>query len=96
MDEEKNKEKMPEDVSYSPQEETQIINHKSEDHPEENTKDNIHEQEESVVSYEQTPEASRGNQTMAVKSVSSSPECSASPVPSTQPQLTEGSHFMCV
>ncbi|KAM5255038.1 pleckstrin homology domain-containing family A member 5 isoform 23-T23 [Hipposideros larvatus] len=96
MDEEKNKEKMPEDVSYSPQEETQIINHKSEGHPEENTKDNIHEQEESVVSYEQTPEASRGNQTMAVKSVSSSPECSASPVPSTQPQLTEGSHFMCV
>nr|XP_019570202.1 PREDICTED: pleckstrin homology domain-containing family A member 5 isoform X14 [Rhinolophus sinicus] len=96
MDEEKNKEKMPEDVSYSPQEEKQITNHKSEGHPEENTKDNIHEQEESVVSYELIPEASKGNQTMAVKSVSSSPECSASPVPSTQPQLTEGSHFMCV
>lgn len=96
MDEEKNKEKMPEEISYSPQEETQIINHKSEGHPEENTKDNIHEQEESVASYEHTPEASRGNQTTAVKSVSSSPECSASPVPSTQPQLTEGSHFMCV
>ncbi|XP_074182060.1 pleckstrin homology domain-containing family A member 5 isoform X14 [Rhinolophus sinicus] len=96
MDEEKNKEKMPEDVSYSPQEEKQITNHKSEGHPEENTKDNIHEQEESIVSYELIPEASKGNQTMAVKSVSSSPECSASPVPSTQPQLTEGSHFMCV
>lgn len=96
MDEEKNKEKMPEDVSYSPQEEKQITNHKSEGYPEENTKDNIHEQEESVVSYELIPEASKGNQTMAVKSVSSSPECSASPVPSTQPQLTEGSHFMCV
>lgn len=96
MDEEKNKEKMPEDVSYSPQEEKQITNHKSEGYPEENTKDNIHEQEESVGSYELIPEASKGNQTMAVKSVSSSPECSASPVPSTQPQLTEGSHFMCV
>ncbi|XP_032972770.1 pleckstrin homology domain-containing family A member 5 isoform X6 [Rhinolophus ferrumequinum] len=96
IDDEKNKEKMPEDVSYSPQEEKQITNHKSEGHPEENAKDNIHEQEESVVSYELIPEASKGNQTMAVKSVSSSPECSASPVPSTQPQLTEGSHFMCV
>uniref|UniRef100_A0A2K6KH63 Pleckstrin homology domain containing A5 n=1 Tax=Rhinopithecus bieti TaxID=61621 RepID=A0A2K6KH63_RHIBE len=30
------------------------------------------------------------------KSLSPSPESSASPVPSTQPQLTEGSHFMCV
>ncbi|XP_023394014.1 pleckstrin homology domain-containing family A member 5 [Pteropus vampyrus] len=80
----------------SPQDETQITNHKSEGHSEEDTKDSIHEQEESVVSYELTPEASRGNQTMAVKSLSSSPESSASPVPSTQPQLTEGSHFMCV
>lgn len=38
-----------------------MTNHKSEGHPEENTKDSIHEQEESVVSYE----ASKGNQTMA-------------------------------
>ncbi|XP_039738498.1 pleckstrin homology domain-containing family A member 5 isoform X2 [Pteropus medius] len=96
MDKERNKEKIPEAVSYSPQDETQITNHKSEGHSEEDTKDSIHEQEESVVSYELTPEASRGNQTMAVKSLSSSPESSASPVPSTQPQLTEGSHFMCV
>ncbi|XP_077931810.1 pleckstrin homology domain-containing family A member 5 isoform X9 [Halichoerus grypus] len=97
MDKEGNQEKMPEDVSYSsPQDEIQIINHKAESHPEENIKDNIHEQEETIVSYEQTPEASRGNQTMAVQSLSPSPESSASPVPATQPQLTEGSHFMCV
>ncbi|XP_073734012.1 pleckstrin homology domain-containing family A member 5 isoform X14 [Callorhinus ursinus] len=96
MDKEGNKEKMPEDVSYSPQDEVQITNHKAESHPEENIKDNLHEQEETIVSYEQTPEASRGNQTMAVQSLSPSPESSASPVPATQPQLTEGSHFMCV
>ncbi|XP_004409141.1 PREDICTED: pleckstrin homology domain-containing family A member 5 isoform X3 [Odobenus rosmarus divergens] len=96
MDKEGNKEKVPEDVSYSPQDEIQITNHKAESHPEENIKDNIHEQEETIVSYEQTPEASRGNQTMAVQSLSPSPESSASPVPTTQPQLTEGSHFMCV
>ncbi|XP_073862447.1 pleckstrin homology domain-containing family A member 5 isoform X34 [Macaca fascicularis] len=91
------KEKMPEDVTFSPQDETQITNHKPEDHPEENTKNNADEQEETVISYESTPEVSRGNQTMAgMKSLSPSPESSASPVPSTQPQLTEGSHFMCV
>ncbi|XP_044241141.1 pleckstrin homology domain-containing family A member 5 isoform X2 [Ursus arctos] len=65
MDKEANKEKVPEDVSYSPQDETQITNHKAESHPEENIKDNILEQEETIVSYEQTPEASRGNQTTA-------------------------------
>uniref|UniRef100_A0A8C9HG87 Pleckstrin homology domain containing A5 n=1 Tax=Piliocolobus tephrosceles TaxID=591936 RepID=A0A8C9HG87_9PRIM len=96
MDKERNKEKMPEDVTLSPQDETQITNHKPEDHPEENTKNNVDEQEETVISYESTPEVSRGNQTMAVKSLSPSPESSASSVPSTQPQLTEGSHFMCV
>ncbi|XP_066211145.1 pleckstrin homology domain-containing family A member 5 isoform X14 [Saccopteryx leptura] len=96
MDKERNKEKMPEDISYSLQDETQITNHKSEGHHEEDTKDNIHEQEESVISNELAPEASKENQTVAVKSLPSSPESSASPVPSAQPQLTEGSHFMCV
>lgn len=96
MDKERNKEKMSEDITYSPQDETQITNHKPEVHTEENTKNNIHEQEETVISYEPTPELSRENQTMAVKSLSPSPESSASPGPSTQPQLTEGSHFMCV
>ncbi|XP_041591373.1 pleckstrin homology domain-containing family A member 5 isoform X12 [Vulpes lagopus] len=65
IDKEGNQEKMPEDVSCSPQDETQIINHKAESHLEENIKDNIHEQEETIVSYEQTPEASRESQTMA-------------------------------
>ncbi|XP_060514222.1 pleckstrin homology domain-containing family A member 5 isoform X8 [Panthera onca] len=65
MDKERNKEKMSEDVSFSPQDETQIPNHKAESHPEENIKDDIHEQEETIASCEQTPEASRGNQTMA-------------------------------
>ncbi|XP_055136467.2 pleckstrin homology domain-containing family A member 5 isoform X35 [Symphalangus syndactylus] len=96
MDKERNKEKMPEDVTFSPQDETQITNHKPEDHPEENTKNSVDEQEETVTSYESTPEVSRGNQTMAVKSLSPSPESLASPVPSTQPQLTEGSHFMSI
>ncbi|XP_039104937.1 pleckstrin homology domain-containing family A member 5 isoform X3 [Hyaena hyaena] len=96
IDKERNKEKMSEDASFSPQDETQIPNHKAESHPEENTKDDIHEQEETIASCEQTPEASRGNQTTTVKSPSPSPESSASPVPASQPQLTEGSHFMCV
>lgn len=95
MDKGRNKESTPEDVSYSPQEETQITNHKSEGHPEEDTED-IQEREESVVSYELTPEASKGHQTATVKSLPSSPESSASPGPPAQPQLTEGSHFMCV
>ncbi|XP_055214398.1 pleckstrin homology domain-containing family A member 5 isoform X27 [Gorilla gorilla gorilla] len=65
MDKERNKEKMPDDVTFSPQDETQITNHKPEEHPEENTKNSVDEQEETVISYESTPEVSRGNQTMA-------------------------------
>uniref|UniRef100_A0A8D0ZE27 Pleckstrin homology domain containing A5 n=1 Tax=Sus scrofa TaxID=9823 RepID=A0A8D0ZE27_PIG len=66
MDKEESKEKMPEDVSYSsPPDESQITNHKPEGHPEENIKDDIRDQEETVISCELTPEASRGNQTMA-------------------------------
>ncbi|XP_043296494.1 pleckstrin homology domain-containing family A member 5 isoform X2 [Cervus canadensis] len=96
MDKEGDKKEMPERVPYSPQEESQIPNHKPEGPPAEDTKDDIHEQEENVLSYELTPEASRGNQTMAAQSLPPSPGSSASPVPSAQPQLTEGSHFMCV
>uniref|UniRef100_A0A452FPA8 Pleckstrin homology domain containing A5 n=1 Tax=Capra hircus TaxID=9925 RepID=A0A452FPA8_CAPHI len=65
MDKEGDKKEMPEHVPYSPQEESQIPNHKPEGPPAEDTKDDIHEQEENVLSYELTPEASRGNQTMA-------------------------------
>ncbi|XP_075863743.1 pleckstrin homology domain-containing family A member 5 isoform X13 [Microcebus murinus] len=65
MDKEGDKEQMPEDVAHSPQEEAQITNHKPEGHLEENIKDSIPEQEETVTSYESTPEVSRGSQTMA-------------------------------
>ncbi|KAM9684669.1 pleckstrin homology domain-containing family A member 5 isoform 2-T2 [Dama dama] len=65
MDKEGDKKEMPEHVPYSPQEESQIPNHKPEGPPAEDTKDDTHEQEENVLSYELTPEASRGNQTMA-------------------------------
>ena len=65
MDKEGDKKEVPEHVPYSPQEESQIPNHKPEGPPAEDTKDDIHEQEENVLSYELTPEASRGNQTMA-------------------------------
>uniref|UniRef100_A0A287BLI4 Pleckstrin homology domain containing A5 n=1 Tax=Sus scrofa TaxID=9823 RepID=A0A287BLI4_PIG len=79
MDKEESKEKMPEDVSYSsPPDESQITNHKPEGHPEENIKDDIRDQEETVISYELTPEASRGNQTMAVPS---NPFSSPTPLP---------------
>ncbi|KAK2101468.1 Pleckstrin y domain-containing A member 5 [Saguinus oedipus] len=53
-DKERNREKMPEDVMYSPQDETQITNYKPEDHLEENTKNNVDEQEEAVISYQST------------------------------------------
>nr|XP_015091154.1 pleckstrin homology domain-containing family A member 5 isoform X9 [Vicugna pacos]XP_031526484.1 pleckstrin homology domain-containing family A member 5 isoform X1 [Vicugna pacos]XP_031526489.1 pleckstrin homology domain-containing family A member 5 isoform X1 [Vicugna pacos]XP_031526490.1 pleckstrin homology domain-containing family A member 5 isoform X1 [Vicugna pacos] len=99
IDKERSEEKMPADVSHSPQDESQVTNHKPEGHPEEDTKDDAQEQEETVTAYELTPEASRGNQAMAAKSLSPSPEssaASASPAPSAQPQLMEGSHFMCV
>uniref|UniRef100_A0A8C4M7N8 Pleckstrin homology domain containing A5 n=1 Tax=Equus asinus asinus TaxID=83772 RepID=A0A8C4M7N8_EQUAS len=51
---------------YSKGDETQITNHKAEGHPEEDTKDDIPEQEETAISYDGSPEASRGNQAMAV------------------------------
>ncbi|XP_045144391.1 pleckstrin homology domain-containing family A member 5 isoform X10 [Echinops telfairi] len=97
MNKEKTKENMPEDVSYSsPQDVAWITNPTPDDRSEEHAKDNAHTQEETVTSYELTPEASTGNQSMAGKGLPPPPEPSASPGPSTQPQLTEGSHFMCV
>nr|XP_031526487.1 pleckstrin homology domain-containing family A member 5 isoform X4 [Vicugna pacos] len=65
IDKERSEEKMPADVSHSPQDESQVTNHKPEGHPEEDTKDDAQEQEETVTAYELTPEASRGNQAMA-------------------------------
>ncbi|XP_077871293.1 pleckstrin homology domain-containing family A member 5 isoform X30 [Ictidomys tridecemlineatus] len=65
MDKERNKEKISEDITYSSQDETHITNHKPEARTEEDTKNNIHEQEDTVISYEPTPELSRENETMA-------------------------------
>ena len=45
---------MPEDVSYSPQDETQIINHKAESHPEENMKDNIRKEKDNIHEQDET------------------------------------------
>uniref|UniRef100_A0A0P6JD26 Pleckstrin homology domain-containing family A member 5 isoform 4 n=1 Tax=Heterocephalus glaber TaxID=10181 RepID=A0A0P6JD26_HETGA len=93
-DKESNNEKMPEDITHSPEGETQTPNHKPEGHCEEDMKDSIHEEEEMVTSQESTPEISRENQTPAGKSLPLPPE--PTPLPPTQPQLPEGSHFMCV
>ncbi|EHB15679.1 Pleckstrin-like protein domain-containing family A member 5 [Heterocephalus glaber] len=64
-DKESNNEKMPEDITHSPEGETQTPNHKPEGHCEEDMKDSIHEEEEMVTSQESTPEISRENQTPA-------------------------------
>ncbi|XP_062050880.1 pleckstrin homology domain-containing family A member 5 isoform X4 [Lepus europaeus] len=94
VDKERDKKEMAEDATCSPQDETAVTNHKPEEHPEEAAKDSLHEQEEALTPCEPTPEVSRGSPAAAVKSPSLSPESSASPVPSAQPQLPEGSHFM--
>ncbi|XP_019371158.1 PREDICTED: pleckstrin homology domain-containing family A member 5 isoform X4 [Gavialis gangeticus] len=67
-----------------------VANHKPETRPEKNEAAGVQEQEGFNSSFELSV------QTSAVKSLSSSPESPSSPAPSAQPQLTEGSHFMCV
>ncbi|XP_069904611.1 pleckstrin homology domain-containing family A member 5 isoform X36 [Oryctolagus cuniculus] len=94
VDKERDKKEMAEEATCSPQDETAVTNHKPEEHPEEAAKDSLQEQEEALTPCEPTPEVSRGSPAAAVKSPSLSPESSASPVPSAQPQLPEGSHFM--
>nr|XP_051706776.1 pleckstrin homology domain-containing family A member 5 isoform X18 [Oryctolagus cuniculus] len=94
VDKERDKKEMAEEATCSPQDETAVTNHKPEEHPEEAAKDSLQEQEEALTPCEPTPEVSRGSPAAAVKSPSLSPESSASPVPSAQPQLPEGSHFI--
>ncbi|XP_019400017.1 PREDICTED: pleckstrin homology domain-containing family A member 5 isoform X1 [Crocodylus porosus] len=67
-----------------------VANHKPETRPEKNEAAGVQEQEGFNSSFELSV------QTSAVKSLSSLPESPSSPAPSPQPQLTEGSHFMCV
>ncbi|KAL1776040.1 pleckstrin-likey domain-containing family A member 5 isoform X17 [Sigmodon hispidus] len=93
MDKEKHADQALEDIPCSPQEEVEITNHREEGHPEE--AQSLHEEEEALASFEPPPEVPRESQT-TVKSLSLSPESSASPDPPTPPKLTEGSHFMCV
>ncbi|NXO20017.1 PKHA5 protein, partial [Cisticola juncidis] len=75
---------------------TTVANHKPKTSSEESEILSVQEQEGIVSSFELAAQSSKGNQAAAVKSLPSSPESSLSPAPSTQTQLTEGSHFMCV
>ncbi|XP_038011284.1 pleckstrin homology domain-containing family A member 5 isoform X18 [Motacilla alba alba] len=75
---------------------TTVANHKPKSSSEESEILSVQEQEGIVSSFELAAQPSKGNQAAAVKSLPSSPESSLSPAPSTQTQLTEGSHFMCV
>ncbi|XP_072509679.1 pleckstrin homology domain-containing family A member 5 isoform X3 [Notamacropus eugenii] len=94
MDKQKDKEKPSDDISYSTQIVAPITNHKPEGNSEEKEMTSINEQEGNIISYESAAEISRGNQAIPGKNLPQSPEPSTSPVPSTQPQLTEGSHFI--
>ncbi|NXF37572.1 PKHA5 protein, partial [Nyctibius bracteatus] len=75
---------------------TTVANHKPKTSSEESEVVSVQEQGGIISSFELAAQSSKGNQTTAVKSLPSSPESSLSPAPSTQTQLTEGSHFMCV
>ncbi|KAF1551933.1 Pleckstrin homology domain-containing family A member 5, partial [Eudyptula albosignata] len=75
---------------------TTVTNHKPKTGSEESEVVGVQEQGGIISSFELAAQSSKGNQATAVKSLPSSPESSLSPAPSTQTQLTEGSHFMCV
>ncbi|KFQ83797.1 Pleckstrin homology domain-containing family A member 5, partial [Phoenicopterus ruber ruber] len=75
---------------------TTVTNHKPKTSSEESEVVSVQEQGGIISSFELAAQSSKGNQATAVKSLPSSPESSLSPAPSTQTQLTEGSHFMCV
>ncbi|XP_063251278.1 pleckstrin homology domain-containing family A member 5 isoform X21 [Prinia subflava] len=95
--EKKNKlEETHDDDISSLQSVTTVANHKPKTSSEESEILSVQEQEGIVSSFELAAQSSKGNQAAAVKSLPSSPESSLSPAPSTQTQLTEGSHFMCV
>ncbi|NXI74547.1 PKHA5 protein, partial [Anseranas semipalmata] len=84
------------DGDISLQSVTTVTNHKPKTSSEESEVVSVQQQEGIISSFELAAQSSKGNQATAVKSLPSSPESSLSPAPSTQPQLTEGSHFMCV
>ncbi|XP_010283584.1 PREDICTED: pleckstrin homology domain-containing family A member 5 [Phaethon lepturus] len=94
--EKKNVSEETHDGDTSLQSVTTVTNHKSKTSSEESEVVSVQEQEGIMSSFELAAQASKGNQATTVKSLPSSPESSLSPAPSTQTQLTEGSHFMCV
>ncbi|XP_042651175.1 pleckstrin homology domain-containing family A member 5 isoform X14 [Tyto alba] len=94
--EKKNKLEETHDGDISLQSVTTVTNHKPKTSSEESEVVSVQEQEGIMSSFELAVQSSKGNQATAVKSLPSSPESSLSPAPSTQTQLTEGSHFMCV
>ncbi|KAM9581230.1 pleckstrin homology domain-containing family A member 5 isoform 15-T15 [Guaruba guarouba] len=73
---------------------TTVENHKPKTSSEESEVVSVQEQEGIMSSFELAAQSSKGNKATAVKSLPSSPESSLSPAPSTQTQLTEGSHFI--
>ncbi|KAM9029653.1 pleckstrin homology domain-containing family A member 5 isoform 15-T15 [Ara ararauna] len=94
--EKKNKLEETRDGDISLQNVTTVENHKPKTSSEESEVVSVQEQEGIMSSFELAAQSSKGNKATAVKSLPSSPESSLSPAPSTQTQLTEGSHFMCV
>ncbi|XP_010020448.1 PREDICTED: pleckstrin homology domain-containing family A member 5 [Nestor notabilis] len=94
--EKKNKLEETRDGDTSFQSVTTVVNHKPKMSSEESEVVSVQEQEGIMSSFELAAQSSKGNKATAVKSLPSSPESSLSPAPSTQTQLTEGSHFMCV
>ncbi|KAM9638623.1 pleckstrin homology domain-containing family A member 5 isoform 5-T5 [Morphnus guianensis] len=94
--EKKNKLEETYDGDISLQSVTTVTNHKPKTSSEESEVVSVQEQEGIMSSFELAAQSSKANQATAVKSLPSSPESSLSPAPSTQTQLTEGSHFMCV
>ncbi|XP_052525641.1 pleckstrin homology domain-containing family A member 5 isoform X26 [Tympanuchus pallidicinctus] len=94
--EKNNKVEETHDGDISLQSVTTVSNHKPKTGSEESEAASVQEQKGIIASFELAAQSSKGNQATAVKSLPSSPESSLSPASSTQPQLTEGSHFMCV
>ncbi|XP_040420096.1 pleckstrin homology domain-containing family A member 5 isoform X11 [Cygnus olor] len=94
--EKNNKLDKTQDGDISLQSVTTVTNHKPKTSSEESEVVSVQEKGGIISPFELAAQSSKGNQATAVKSLPSSPESSLSPAPSTQPQLTEGSHFMCV
>ncbi|KAM6090632.1 pleckstrin homology domain-containing family A member 5 isoform 11-T11 [Theristicus caerulescens] len=92
--EKKNKWEETHDGDISLQSVTTVTNHKPKTSSEESEVVSVQEQGGIISSFELAAQSSKGNQATAVKSLPSSPESSLSPAPSTQTQLTEGSHFI--